>query len=100
VKLVIFHREAEAEMVAAIAYYNGQRDGLGDDFQDQVEEAVARIRRTPRAFSLHGDEGLRKQIVRRFPYTIFYRELEECIWIAAIAHQRRRPGYWENRTAE
>jgi toxin ParE1/3/4 len=100
VKPIIFHREAEAEMIAAIAYYDGQRDGLGDDFQDEVEKAAARIRRTPRAFSPYGDEGLRKRVLRRFPKTIFYLELEDCIWIAAVAHQIRRPGYWGNRTPE
>jgi toxin ParE1/3/4 len=43
---------------------------------------------------------LRKCFVRRFPYTIFYLELAEQIWIAAVAHQRRRPGYWRNRMPE
>jgi toxin ParE1/3/4 len=100
VKPVIFHREAEAEMLAAIAYYNGQHDGLGDEFRDEVEEGAARISRTPRAFSPYGDEGLRKHVIRRFPYTIFYLELDDCIWIAAVAHQRRRPGYWASRTPE
>jgi hypothetical protein len=43
---------------------------------------------------------LRKCFVRRFSYTIFYLELAEQIWIAAVAHQRRRPGYWRNRMPE
>jgi toxin ParE1/3/4 len=43
---------------------------------------------------------LRKSSVRRFPYVVFYLDLEEYIWIAAVAHQRRRPGYWVYRTPE
>jgi toxin ParE1/3/4 len=100
VKPVIFHREAEAEMRAAVAYYDGQREGLGSEFLEEVERAVGRIAQTPRAFSLHGDEGLRRHNLRRFPYSIFYLELEELIWIAAVAHQRRRPGYWARRSPE
>jgi toxin ParE1/3/4 len=100
VKPVIVHREAEAELRASIAYYNGQRDGLGDEFRDEVEKGIERIAQSPRAFSPHGDEGLRRHVLRRFPYSIFYWELDDCIWIAAIAHQRRRPGYWAARIPE
>jgi len=97
VKPVIFHRQAKAEMRAAIAYYDGEREGLGAEFQEAVETAIDQIRQMPQGFSPHGDEGMRKHIVRRFPYTIFYLELEDFIWIAAVANQRRRPGYWANR---
>lgn len=99
-KPVIFHREAEAEIRAAIAYYDEQREGLGSEFQDEVEKAADRIARMPGAFSPYGDEGLRKHVIPRFPYSIFYLELEEFIWVAAVAHQRRRPKYWAKRTPE
>jgi toxin ParE1/3/4 len=100
VKPVTFHREAEAELRAAIGYYEEQREGLGEEFREEVERAVDRIARMPQGFSPYGEEGLRKYVLRRFPYSIFYLELEESIWIAAVAHQRRRPGYWANRAPE
>jgi toxin ParE1/3/4 len=96
-KPVIFHQETEAELQAGIAYYDEQRAGLGTEFQEEVELAVDRIARMPQAFSPYGSEGLRKFVLRRFPYSIFYLELDEAIWIAAVAHQRRRPGYWAHR---
>ena len=99
-KPVIFHAEAEAEFRAAIAYYEQQRAGLGGEFRAAVEAAVEEIRRTPQAFAPHGNQGARKRLVRRFPYTIFYVELDEAIWVAAVAHQRRRPGYWASRSPE
>jgi toxin ParE1/3/4 len=99
-KPVIFHPEAEAELRAAILYYENQRSGLGADFQAEVEEGVRKIQQTPQAFSLHNDQGLRKFLVRRFPYSIFYLELDDSIWIAAVAHQKRKPGYWASRTPE
>ena len=96
-KRVIFHAKAKAEFRAAIVYYEGQRPGLGREFREAVEAAVDRIRRTPEVFAPYGDQGARKCLVGRFPYTIFYVELETAIWIAAVAHQRRQPGYWAER---
>jgi hypothetical protein len=43
---------------------------------------------------------MRKHRLRRFPYTIHYAVLHDAIWIAAVAHQRRRPGYWAVRRPE
>jgi toxin ParE1/3/4 len=97
VKPVILHSEAEAELRAAAAYYDRQRPGLGRELRLVVEAAVGRIRENPRAFSSYGRSGLRRCIVHRFPYTIFFVELEALIWIAAIAHHKRRPDYWKGR---
>lgn len=42
-KPVVFHREARAEVLAAVAYYNGKRSGLGREFQATIKDAIARI---------------------------------------------------------
>lgn len=96
----IFHREAEGEFRSAIAYYDRQRPGLGTEFRNALERAVGQIARMPQASAPHGDSGLRKHILHRFPYAIFYLPFQDRIWIAAVAHQRRRPDYWENRRFE
>jgi toxin ParE1/3/4 len=100
VKPVIFHPEAEAELRAAVAYYEQQRTRLGRDLWAEVERAIGRIQQQPQLFPQHNELGMRKYVIRRFPYTIFYLELDESIWIAAVAHQRRRPGYWASRRPE
>jgi hypothetical protein len=41
--------------------------------------------------------GTRKRRLYHFPYTVYYVEFDESIWIVAIAHQKRRPGYWTDR---
>ncbi len=92
-----YHPGAEADLDEGIAYYEGRKPGLGLEFQAEVEETTAQIQRSPKAFSLHGTEGLRKRVVQRFPYTVFYLEMEDRIWIAAVANQRRRPDYWADR---
>jgi toxin ParE1/3/4 len=96
----IFHREATAELIAAIAWYEAKQAGLGLDLQAKVEEAVMRIRANPSKCPMHNEQGLRKCHLKRFPYTIFFLELDDTIWIAAVAHQKRRPGYWATRSPE
>ena len=59
-----------------------------------MEDAERRIQGNPKMYSQYKDTEYRKCLVQGFPYSIFYRELEDCIWIAAVAHQKRRPDYW------
>jgi toxin ParE1/3/4 len=95
-----FHIEAEREIEDAVDYYERQRIDLGRDVRIKMEEAAARIRRNPKLFSHFRNTDFRKCFVERFPYTIFFRELDDGIWVAAVAHQKRREGYWLDRTPE
>ena len=93
-----FHPDAEAELIAAVAHYEDQRPGLGVDLRDEVEAAVGMLRARPEMFAVRPLDGLRKCPVRQFPYSIYYLELASVIWIAAVAHQSRKPGYWSGRS--
>ncbi len=97
-KSVRFHPEAEAELIAAIEHYEEQRAGLGVDLRLKVEAAVGLIRQNPPLFPARGVEAYRKCPVRRFPYAVYYLDLDVEIWIAAVAHQSRKPGYWKSRS--
>jgi toxin ParE1/3/4 len=99
VKRVIFHSGAELDLLSATSHYENQRKGLGREFRQEIEAAVARIRENPREFPSHTEPGTRKCLVRRFPYTIFFAELEDSLWMVAIAHHKRRPGYWSRRSS-
>jgi len=94
--LAPFHPEAQAEMVAAARYYEEQRSGLGDDFLTQVEQALAVAIQYPSSGAPLGG-GFRWVLTRRFRYAIVYRELDRGIEVMAVAHLRRRPGYWRKR---
>src|SRR5436305_1261232 len=96
-KPVVFDSEANDEFHAAAAYYEEQRTGLGDEFATEVQQGVNRITQMPQAFPVHKTSGLRKCVLHHFPYTIYFLELGDRIWIAAVAHHRRRPGYWLHR---
>jgi toxin ParE1/3/4 len=100
VKPVIFHKDAEDELRAAVDYYERQRGGLGLDLQSEVENAVRTIQQNPQLWPQYKATDYRKCNLQRFPFTIFYLELVDHIWIAAVAHQKRKPGYWRGRTPE
>ena len=93
---VIFHPEAEAEFLAAARFYDAQTPGLGVDF-------VAEVRRATQTLADHPELGhrfsrrLRRLLVHRFPYGLLYRVESDKIFIVAVAHLRRRPGYWRRR---
>jgi plasmid stabilization system protein ParE len=92
--------EADAEMAEAARWYEEHRAGLGSEFLDAVDEAVVRIGETPRMGSPvpgTSDQSIRRRPVRRFPYHVVYLELSDRLQILAIAHDRRRPGYWVGR---
>jgi hypothetical protein len=100
VKPLHFHPEAKAELDDGIAYFERRREALGLNFLDEVNATTLRIQQLPGAGSAIGDAGFRKRVVERFPYVVVYQEMDDYIWIAAVAHAKRRPGYWKNRVIE
>lgn len=99
-KPVVFAPEAREEFNAAATYYEEQRPGLGDHFVEEIERQVGRIAQTLQAFPIHQRSAFRKCVLPRFPYTLFFLDLDDRIWIAAVAHQRRKPGFWMHRQPE
>ena len=91
---------AEAELVEAARWYQNQRGGLGIEFLDAVDDAVSRVADTPDMGSAVpgvSDQSIRRRAVLRFPYHVVYIVLSDRIQILAVAHDRRRPGYWVGR---
>jgi toxin ParE1/3/4 len=96
VKEAIFHPEARAEMSESFDFYESRLDDLGVRFLSAVEQTVERISTHPEAGApLAGD--FRNRIVPGFPYNIIYRVWEDYIYLVALAHHSRRPGYWRER---
>lgn len=93
---VIFHSEAHAEMIEQARYYENRSEALGTDFLDAVEETVRRIASSPRAGAIER-ASIRKRLVSGFPFTVLYEVQPDRIYIAAVMHQHRRPGYWHAR---
>ena len=96
-KPVTLHEATEAELAEAMRYYEQQRTGLGGEFRREFEAALARVRQNPKTCAVEDESGVRYCPLHRFPYTLVYVELDDRIWIAAVAHQHRRPRYWARR---
>ena len=97
---VRFRREAKVELNRAAAYYEEQRDGLGLDLLSEVEKVTQRIGQNPKLHAVYKDTPCRKAVVARFPFNVFYQELDDVVWIVAVAHAKRKPDYWIGRTGE
>ena len=91
------HADAEAEFREALERYERRRIGLGGEFRAEFEAALARIRDNPEMYAVEDDAGVRLCPLHRFPFTVVYVDAGASIWIAAVAHQHRRPGYWSRR---
>jgi plasmid stabilization system protein ParE len=94
---VIFHRLAAAEYVAARRWYARRSTGAEVRFVSAVEAAVQLIDQNPSAgTAFHGP--YRWVRVRRFPYQLYFGEVQiGTAVVFAVAHSRRRPGYWRGR---
>lgn len=91
-----FLKPAEAEVDEAVIYFDEQRPGLGDRFEQDLLATVTFIIEHP----LSGkriSEHVRKFRLRTFRYNVIYVIDELEIVIVAVAHHRRRPGYWQSR---
>lgn len=90
------YREAEAELVSAIEYYNAIEPRLGLKFAAEVRDCIGRIIQRPNAWpSFHN--VTRRCLLHRFPYAVIYMAREKTVIIVAIAHTKRNDVYWINR---
>ena len=91
-----FHPDALAEAVAAANWYRERSAKAAAAFEAEIAHAMDRIAGAPDRYPPHVDES-RRFLLRRFPFAIIYRVDEDRVEIVAVAHGRRRPGYWKHR---
>ncbi len=93
---VEFHPDALAELERAKAWYEGQRPGLGESFFQEIRTAISRIREAPKTWPDYR-QGTRRFLVHRFPFAIIYIQQSVGLFVIAVMHLKRRPGYWQSR---
>ena len=91
-----FDAAAERELNEAVDFYDLESPGLGDVFLAEVEHALAQVTAFPEAAEPLRD-GVRRRLLHTFPYALLYSLRTDEVRILAVAHQRRRPFYWEDR---
>lgn len=95
------HAAASEEAAEAAAWYEKERPGLGVDFEyavdaalDLLEQEIVPLTTLPGAA---GARGVKRLLLRRFPYAVIVREYPAETVVIAFAHHARRPGYWRDR---
>ena len=93
---VEFHPDAVEETWAAHEWYRERSPKAASKFLAELEEAIGRIREGPAVWPAY-IYGTRRFVLRRFPFSVVYRFVSETVQVVALAHGRRRPGYWRGR---
>jgi toxin ParE1/3/4 len=101
VNQVRFAPEVPDELAEVVLWYEGKRQGLGEEFLDEIGATLPLVGSRPRSFpQLEGVDPkleIRRALLARFPYALVFLVLEEHVRILAVAHAKRRPGYWLGR---
>lgn len=96
-----FHPEAQAEFAADVDWYDDRERDLGGRFADAVRAAVDAAVDDPALWAIWpgwDEEPLvRSKGVAGFPYRVVYLVRDDLLTIVAVAHAKRRPGYWQDR---
>jgi plasmid stabilization system protein ParE len=96
VRSVRLHPKAREEIAGAVVYLEQQRPDYGTIFSNEIDAGIKRIIGAPDRWSMKA-AGFRKYLAQRFKYLIWYRETEDEIYIIAVHHSARKPGYWKQR---
>ncbi len=94
---VSFHHDALEELEAATCWYIRKSQIASEQFVFEVERVISVISRMPQ-FYPHCFQGFRQAVLNQFPFSIVYMiQSDETIFILAVAHHKRKPGYWRKR---
>jgi toxin ParE1/3/4 len=94
-----FHPDARGEYRSAVAWYRDRSRDAATGMIDAIADGLRSIRETPLAWAHWAGTSVRRRVLRRFPYSLFYvvNAPADQVVILAVAHHSRRPGYWIDR---
>jgi plasmid stabilization system protein ParE len=93
---VSFHPEAMEEAGAAVRWYLERSTTAAGRLVRELAQAIETITEAPERWPVF-ESGTRRLPLRRFPFLVVYRVSAGAVEIVAVAHGRRRPGYWRSR---
>ena len=93
---LVIRPDAEADLAEACLWYEEQRTGLGAELLGCVETALKSIQQRPLSCpAIH--ESIRRSLVSRFPFGIYYVLEEDTVFVLSIMHAKRDPSRWKSR---
>ncbi len=93
---IAFKPEVYDDIKSAYDWYESQRMGLGEDFLLILEESYVKIIKTPKIYQ-DIYKTVRRKLVRRFPYGVFFVLREDTVIVLAVLHTKREPHEWQER---
>ena len=91
--------EAELDVEQAAFWYDDQQPGLGDRFTAKLNQLLPRIAEHPFQFP-EIDRDVRRGLLQRFPYAVYFTVSEEAVTVIAVLHQQRHPDTWRLRSGD
>jgi plasmid stabilization system protein ParE len=80
------------EIEDAKEFYNLQNPTLGDTFKNDIKRSIKSIEKFPNLYP-NITSNMRRCVLHRFPYSIFYAITDSTILVLSVAHQHRKPFY-------
>lgn len=98
---VRYYPDASADFEAAVERYGSVSTEILERFLAEVDEAIDGIMLWPEAAPMEPSwteqPPIRRARVKGFPYRLVYFIIEDVLWVLAVAHEKRKPGYWLDR---
>ena len=93
---IVFRRVAKSELDDAVAWYENKEEGLGIKFYRAIAGQLERVATLPEQFACVRGQ-VRRAVLRRFPYSIYFLSETRRVVVLAIFHAKRSPQYLEAR---
>jgi len=94
-----FHPDVVNDLEGSFNWYEDQLNGLGYQFLDELESGFTAIKNFPDTWA-NFQYGFKRYILNRFPFSIIYTVSNDQIFVIAIMHNSRKPGYWVDRITQ
>ena len=92
-----YHKEASKEVREAYLWYAERDRKTARLFAGEINLAIEKIRQSPTRWPRY-DGGVRRYVLHDFPFQImYYLDAARTVIVLAVAHTRKRPGYWAHR---
>jgi len=91
-----FHPEAREEFRGAIRWYRARSAIASTEFRTTVMTAIREVAQAPQHWPKYL-YGTRRFVLHRFPFSVVYLDDPDLVTVIAIAHSKRKPGYWKHR---
>ena len=95
-RALLLRPQAQVDVADTAGWYEDQKAGLGIRFLDEMDHVLSRIRLAPFQFP-EIDPGVRRGLLQRFPYSVYFSVGEASIEVIAVLHQHRHPDTWRSR---